>query len=352
MTSPSLSRALAADPARVANRTEDARTSPARTMRGIVYRAYGGPDVLEAAELPIPEPGEGQVLVGVRTASVNPLDFKIATGNFRPILRARFPQVPGYDVAGEVVRLGPGVTGYVPGDRIHAHLTQGGAAAEYALVPIAEAARIPEGMDFATAAGLPLAGMTALQALRDAGAMPLQGARQRVLVLGASGGVGHLAVQIARAAGATLTAVCSGRNRALVESLGAHEVIDYGASDPYRGLAPCDIVLDCVGQPASTWLPHVTATGRFVSLTPGPSLFLRSMVNCLGGRQVRSVFTKARADDLRTLDALASAGKLRVVVDETVPLEQTRAAWERSMSGRTTGKIIVEVRGERPARHG
>lgn len=343
MTSQSVAQAFAKETPHVSKRSEKATASPARPMRAIVYRSYGGPDVLEAADLPIPEPGEGQVLVRVRAASVNPLDFKIATGNFRPILRARFPQVPGYDVAGEVVRLGPGVTGYVGGTHIHAHVTSGGAAAEYALVPTADAASIPEGMDFATAAGLPLAGMTALQALRDAGGMPLHDAKQRVLVLGASGGVGHLAVQIACAAGATVIAVCSGRNRALVESLGAHEVIDYGAPNPYRDLAPCDIVLDCVGQTASTWLPHLAATGRFVSLAPGPALFLRSMVNWLGGRQVRPVFTKACAYDLRTLDELASAGKLRVVVDETVPLEKIRAAWERSMSGRTTGKLIVEV---------
>jgi len=316
---------------------------PSDFMRAVVYRSYGGPEVVTSAELPIPEPGPGRILVRVHATSVNPLDFKIATGSFRPLLRARFPQVPGYDVAGEVVRCGPGVTGFASEARVHAYLAQGGGAAEYVVTTAADTARMPAGMDYVTAAGLPLAGMTALQGLRDAGGMPLQGATQRVLVLGASGGVGHLAVQIARAAGATVIAVCSGKNRALVESLGAHEVIDYGVADAYRDLAPCDIVLDCVGQPASSWLPRLGHRGCFVALTPGPAIFLRSLGNWVGGTKVRPVFMKGNAADLRVLDALVDAGRLRVVVDQSFPLEQTRAAWERSMSGRTTGKLIVEV---------
>jgi len=312
-------------------------------MRAIVFRSYGGSAVLEAADLPTPEPGRGQLLVRVRASSVNPIDWKVASGKFRPILRAHFPQVPGYDVAGEVVRWGPGVTGFAAGARVHARLIEGAACAEYTLARPQMITPIPAGMDFTTAAGLPLAGMTALQGLRDAGGMPLHGAKQRVLVMGASGGVGHLAVQIARAAGATVIGVCSAKNRALVQGLGAQEVIDYGAAEPYRDLAPCNIVLDCVGESPAAWLPHLVPAGRFVSIVPSPAVFLRSAWSFFSGKKVRPVFLKANEADLRILDDLASAGKLRVVVDQRFPLEELRAAWDRSIAGHAVGKIIIDV---------
>jgi len=314
-------------------------------VKAIVYRAYGGPEVLQTADLPIPEPGPGQILVRVCTSSVNPVDVKIASGKFRPIMRARFPQVPGFDIAGEVVRCGAGVSGFDPGARVHARLVDGaaGAAAEYTLATPDVTVTMPADMDFATAAGLPLAGMTALQGLRDQCDMPLHGASQRVLVIGASGGVGHLAVQIARAAGATVIGVCSGKNRELVESLGAHEVIDYRAADPYRDLAPCDIILDCVGEAPGPWLPRLLPGGRFASMAPVAAVFLRSVLNPITRKKVRAIFLRSTAADLRFLDELASAGKLRVVRDQRFPLDQLRTAWERSHAGRAVGKIIVDV---------
>lgn len=310
-------------------------------MKAIIYRACGGPEKLEPAVLPLPEPGPGKILVRVCASSVNPVDWKIASGKYWPFLRAHFPQVPGFDIAGEVVRCGPRVGGFTPGTRVHACQTHGAAAAEYALVTPAMTVPLPANMDFATAAGLPLAGMTALQGLRDHGGLPLDAAGQRVLVIGASGGVGHLAVQIARAAGATVIGVCSDRNHALVESLGAHQVINYAAADPARNLAPCEIILDCVGQSAAIWLRHLKAGGCFVSAVPGPALLLRSL-NLISRKKVRLFILKANAADLRTLDQLFSAGKLRVIVQNS-PLEKIRAAWELSISGRAVGKIIIDV---------
>jgi NADPH:quinone reductase-like Zn-dependent oxidoreductase len=202
---------------------------------------------------------------------------------------------------------------------------------------------IPAGMDPGEAAGLPLAGMTALQGLRDRGGLPLEGARERVLVVGASGGVGHFAVQIARVAGATVVGVCSGRNAALVASLGAHEVVDYTSPDPYRGQAPFDIVLDCVAGDPSPWLPLLGPGGRYASCVPGPKAFLRGALNPFTAKKVRPVMLKSRATDLRILDGLVETGKLRVVVDSRFPLEALAKAWERSMGGRATGKIVIEV---------
>jgi NADPH:quinone reductase-like Zn-dependent oxidoreductase len=311
----------------------------------MIFRTYGGPEVLELAELPRPVPGPEQILIRVHTSSINPVDWKRASGKLRLIMPVQLPAVPGFDVAGEVVEVGPGVTSFTPGMRVHARLAGGvgGAAAEYTLAGLDVTARMPEGMDMATAAGLPLAGMTALQGLRDRAGVPMQGARERILVVGASGGVGHLAVQIAAAAGATVVGVCSTRNIELVKGLGAHEVIDYTKPDAYAGQAPFDVIFDCVGGSPGPWLPRLKAGGRFVSAMPGPAVFLRSALNALVGKKVRAVMLKPNAADLRFLDSLYEAGKLRVVIDQRFPLTELRAAWERSQSGRAAGKILVDV---------
>jgi len=314
-------------------------------MRAMIYRAYGGPEQLQMADLPKPVPQAGQVLVRVLASSVNPVDWKIASGKLRPLVSAKVPAVPGFDVAGEVAELGPGVSGFAVGERVHARIATGGtgASAELAIAGVDVLAKAPAGMDPGEAAGLPLAGLTALQGLRDRAGMPLEGARERVLVVGASGGVGHLAVQIARAAGATVVGVCSGRNAELVSKLGAHEVIDYTKADAYSGQAPFDIVLDCVGGSPSPWLPRLGAGGRFASTMPGPSVFLSSFSNFATSKKVYPVMLKTNAPDLRVLDRLVEAGKLRVVIDSRFPLADMRKAWERSLSGRAAGKIVIDI---------
>ena len=182
-------------------------------MRAMVLDSYGLAPHL--AELSAPMPGPREVLVRVRATSINPIDWKQGSGEGRPIIRAKFPRfIPGYDLAGEIESVGPGVTSFTRGQRVHTRLsgTRGGASAELVVAGLDVLQPIPEGTDFAQAAGLPLAGMTALQGLRDACRLPMQGATQRVMIIGASGGVGHLAVQIARLTGATVVGVCSARN--------------------------------------------------------------------------------------------------------------------------------------------
>ena len=324
---------------------DDSVTDPMTQMRAMIYRAYGGPERLELAQLPRPVPAANQVLIRVHASSVNPIDWKRGSGALRLLMPASFPLVPGFDIAGEVASVGPGVTAFSAGVRVHARIGEmsGGASAEYAVAGIDVVAPMPPGLDFADAAGLPLAGMTALQGLRDQAGMPLEGSKDRVLIVGASGGVGHFAVQIALSAGATVVGVCSGRNAALVTSLGAHQVLDYTQPDPYRGQAPFDIVLDCVGSQAGPWLPLLGPGGRYVSTVPGPGIFLRSALNPFSSKKVKPVLLKSRAADLRILDQLFEAKKLRVVIDSRHPLDQLAAAWTRSISGRAAGKIIVDV---------
>jgi NADPH:quinone reductase-like Zn-dependent oxidoreductase len=323
-------------------------------MKAMQYRAYGGPEVLQLGEAPRPAPGPGQVLLRARASSVNPVDWKLASGKYRLLMPARFPQIPGFDVSGEVVEVGPGVTTFAPGDRAHARLAGGvgAAAAEFTLAGLDVTAPMPAGMDFATAAGLPLAGMTALQGLRDGAGLPLRDASERVLIVGASGGVGHLAVQIARAAGATVLDVCSARNAALVAELGAHQVVDYTRPDPFRGLQPVDVILDCVGGPPGRWLHLLTPRGRYASVMPDPRVYLRAALNPFTGRQVRAVMLKSNAADLRLLDDLFAQGKLRVVIDRRFPLSDLPGAWRRSLEGRAIGKIIIDIDGADPGAAG
>jgi NADPH:quinone reductase-like Zn-dependent oxidoreductase len=314
-------------------------------MRSMTYDAYGGPERLALTEMPRPTPGKGEVLVRVLASSINPIDWKLAGGSLRVIMPVCFPAVPGFDIAGEVAEVGPGVSAFTVGQRVHARIGErkGGASAEYAVAGVDVVAPMPDGLGFGEAAGLPLAGMTALQALRDEAGMPLSGASERVLVVGASGGVGHLAVQIARAAGATVVGVCSGRNAALVLELGADEVVDYTKPDPYRGQAPFDVVLDCVGSDQRPFLPLMAADGRYVSCLPAPVNVARGLLNPFSGKKVRSVMVKSRAADLEVLDRLFVAGQLRVVIDSRFPLESMADAWRRSIEGRSVGKVIVDV---------
>jgi NADPH:quinone reductase-like Zn-dependent oxidoreductase len=202
---------------------------------------------------------------------------------------------------------------------------------------------MPHGMDFATAAAIPLAGMTALQALRDACGLPMSGATQRVLIVGASGGVGHLGVQIAVATGAHVTGVCSGRNADLVRGLGAHEVIDYTRADAFAGQAPFDIILDAVGGPCAPWLPRLRSDGHYASVVPGPAVIARALLNLVSGQKVHPVMLTPNAADLALLDGLFAAGKLRCVIDSHFALDQLGQAWTRSQSGRATGKIVVSI---------
>lgn len=310
-------------------------------MKAIVFRRYGGaPEVID---LPAPLPRAGEVLVRVRATSVNPIDWKQVAGTYRPILTARFPFVPGYDLAGEVVALGPGVTTFREGQRVHTRLSgpNGGANAELVRAGLDVLQPIPEGTDFLQAAGLPLAGMTALQGLRDGCRLPMSGATGRVLVIGASGGVGHLAVQVAKAAGAHVTGVCSGKNAAFVKALGADDVIDYLQPDGWRGAAPFDAVLDAVGGSPWQHLHRLAPGGRFASCVPGPTVFLRQALNALTRRTVAPVLLSPNAKDLGALDDLVAGRRLAVALDSTFPPERFAEAFARSQTGRAVGKVVV-----------
>ncbi len=320
-------------------------------MRAAAINGYGGSDRLAVRDLPDPgPPGPGQVLLRVRAAGVNPLDWKIRRGSLRLLMPAKLPLVLGYDVAGEVVEIGPEVTRFQPGDAVFGTvdvIRQGGSYAELALARDSALSAKPEALSFEEAAALPMAGLTALQALRDKGELA---AGERVLVNGAAGGVGHFAVQIAFALGAHVTAVTSRGNLGFVRSLGAHEVIDYEEEDFAGRDETWDVVFDAVNSQTYADCEPVLSPdgGIYIATLGGPRLMIWLGLTSLGGlfgqrRRARLVMVKHRADDLAFLARLVSQGRLRPEIQEVFSLEEIREAHDLSESGHVRGKVVVRV---------
>lgn len=315
-------------------------------MKTARYRAYGSPDNIEIADAPDPTPAPGQLVVKVNATSVNPVDWKIAQGQFpMNLIKPGLPYVPGHDVAGSVEHA---AGAFKPGDRVFARIPgrRGGCSAERVAFDASAAAKMPDAMSWNDGAAIPLAGLTALQGLRDEARMPLSGASGlRVLVVGASGGVGHFGVQIAKCAGAHVTGVSSGRNTELVRSLGADAVIDYTKTKTFNEGGDFDVILDCVGgESPSRFTPWLKRGGTFVCCMPGPAVVLRQLASSLGlGPRVRAVMMRPDAEGLTWLAGHYEAKRLRVQIDEVFPLDRLADAHRKSIEGRARGKIVVSV---------
>lgn len=328
-------------------------------MQAIICTAYGPPEVLQLREVPTPAPKEGELLVRVHAHTINYGDLvartfaTISPGEFNmplPLwLLARLsfgwrrPRVHilGSEFAGEVAAVGAGVTRYRPGDRVFGYLGQQmGANAEYLCV--AEAgmvATMPEGLSYAEAAALPYGALTALGLLRNV----TLGPGRRVLVVGASGGIGAAAVQLARHAGAEVTGVCGTNRVAYVRALGAARVLDYTREPIAAAGGPFDVVLDVLGRSSFAEVrPLLTPEGRYLRA----SFKLRELSQMAwtamrGGRRVICAFAAETPADMQTVRGLAEAGALRAVVDRCFPLEETAAAHRYVESGERRGPVVV-----------
>ncbi|GHH39732.1 NADP-dependent oxidoreductase [Streptomyces candidus] len=307
-------------------------------MKAISYPVYGDPDVLEYGDRPEPKLGPDSVLVKVRAASVNPVDWKVLAGYLDPALDAVFPVIPGWDVAGVVEKAGPSVSEFKPGDEVIGYVREDfvsrGTFAEYVAAPIRTLARKPRNTSFEEAAGLPLAGLTAYQSLHRS-LKVREG--ETVLVHAAAGGVGSLAVQIARAHGVKVIGTASARNHDYLRSLGATPV-EYGEglAERVREVAPdgVDAVLDLVGGEALQLSPGLLAEGgRLASIADGGVLEL-------GGDYV---FVRPDAADLLALTELVERGEVKVEVAAVYPLEKAADAFRDSIGGHTRGKIAISV---------
>lgn len=319
-----------------------------QTMSAVGFPRYGTPEVLEQLEVARPGVAAGSVVIRVAAAGVNPADAYLRGGRFRLFARMTFPVVPGRDVAGVVAAVGSAVTRFRPGDPVYAMTPElrGGGYAEYASAREGDVAHAPAGISLAHAAAVPLAGLTALQALRDrAGLAP----GDHLLVNGASGGVGSLAVQVARQLGARVTAACSERNAELVRDLGAEEVLDYASVDVTAAGARYDAVLDVVGgHPFRRWRRVLAPHGTAVTLDPlrgNPAARLLARATG-GGRRLASLLVQPSGTGLATLAGWIEEGKVRVVIDRCYPLAEAEAAHRHIETQRTRGKIVLLVDAE------
>jgi 2-desacetyl-2-hydroxyethyl bacteriochlorophyllide A dehydrogenase len=310
-------------------------------MKAVVIRRYGAAEVLQYEDVEQPKIEPTQLLVKVRASSVNPIDWKIRQGMLSLISGSKFPKILGFDVAGEVVAVGSGVTRFKPGDAIYGSTSfPGGGYAEFAAVPENLVALKPANLNYEEAAAVPLAALTALQALRNEGNIQTG---QTVLINGATGGVGTFAVQIAKALGAVVTGVSSTKNLDLVKSLGADRVIDYTQQDFTEDTAQYDIIFDAVGKRSLSQTKKVLKpNGIYITTIPSPEVFLESVLTAfLPIQKAKFILEKPNTQDLVYLKELIEAGKIRVVIDRTYPLQELAAAHNYSETGRAVGKIAI-----------
>jgi NADPH:quinone reductase-like Zn-dependent oxidoreductase len=362
-------------------------------MRAVVLTGYGGVERLQLREVPRPEPGAGQILVRVRAAGVNPIDWKIRSGRLRLLLPAHLPVILGFDVAGEVAAIGPEVAGFEPGDAVFAMLDDphGGGYAEYAVAGRPAVARLPEGLSFEEAAAMPLAALTALQALRDLAELQ---SGERLAVYGAAGGVGHFAVQIGVAMGARVVAAGGPGQQDYLGRLGAERTVDVtreditalpdtgagwaaagvplvlptrstpslpstpgGPSTPSAPSAPADITFDAFFDAAGALRfgdcePALAAGGVFVTTRHGPSSFiahlrsrLSEMIDRDAARRAATVRVHPSGSDLDQLAGFVEAGRLRPRVERVYPLAEAARAHDAGETGGRQGKLVLRIDG-------
>jgi NADPH:quinone reductase-like Zn-dependent oxidoreductase len=317
-------------------------------VRALRLARTGDPSVLQVDEVPAPRPPVGdELLVGVRASSVNGTDLGLRRGELRVATWGRLPFVPGFDLAGVVLACGPQVTAFAPGDRVMALLGHGGgAAAEQVLLRQSRAARVPAGLTDEQAAALPLAGLTALQALYGSGGLRGRPRPARVLVLGAAGGIGAYGVQLARLAGAHVTATARAVQQDFVRSLGADEVLDHRTPDVTTLGQRWDVVLDSPGRYRLDQLrPTLSDDGVVVSTRPLSLDALRGLAPQRlrpAGPRLAAVMTQARSQDLAYLGALADSGQLVVPLDSVFPLERAPDAHRRA-EGDAAGKVVLRT---------
>ncbi|MDX2015952.1 MAG: NAD(P)-dependent alcohol dehydrogenase [Myxococcaceae bacterium] len=313
-------------------------------MRAIVYERFGPPEVLEQRLLPAPIAGPGEVLVRVKAAALNPKDSLIRKGKFVLFSGKRFPRMLGYDVSGVVEAVGPSVSGFTVGDAVFGMRNgfDGGTVAELVVMKQDELAHKPPALSFEDAAAVPLAALTALQALRDCGGLAPGG---KVLIHGASGGVGVFAVQLAKALGAHVTTTSSARNLAFVRELGADVALDYAVDSGLEPTRGWNVFFDVFGNRSfAKARASLGPRGVYVSTVPGPGIVATDLsTRWWPGRRGRLVVVNSNAKDLSAVASFLAAGTLRAVIDRVVPMSETAAAQAHIETKRARGKVVIRV---------
>ena len=327
-------------------------------MKAIVYRSYGSVEVLRCEDIPTPTPNDDQVLIKVRAAALNPLDWRMMGGVpflIRKLMKIKTPSDAqpvgiGRDVAGVVEAVGKNVTQFKPGDEVFGNCEA--AVAEYACTKESALVAKPDALTFEQVAAIPVAGLTALQGLRDKGKIQ---AGQKGLINGAAGGVGTFAVQVAKTFGAEVTGVCSGANVEMVMSIGADKVIDYTQEDFTKGAERYDIILECVGnKPFSECRRVLKPEGRYVIVGGGHDITMTAIMasalrtvaeSALSKQKAFMFIAKSNQQDLGFLAELIATGKMTPVIERTYRLEETPEAVAHLERGHARGKLVIDVAG-------
>ena len=314
-------------------------------MKASYLVSYGKPDSLRFGEMPEPVHQKGSVLVKIKAISVNPVDWKTRQGALRILLGSRFPMIIGSDYSGIIEAVGPGVDSYEPGDRVYgaipAFSNKSGSLAELALVRQKDLRIMPGWLSFEDAASLPVAGLTATNGLRRCGVK--QGTR--LLVNGATGGVGHFAVQAAKAKGAHVTATCSSSNMELARELGADEVYTYSGEKPIEPGSKFDAILDAWGMMDRREIPKLLHPGGIYAsplLIPWTKV-QAAMARIRYGREMTSSNVRKRPEDFKELETMIRQKKLKPLIESVYSLESSSEAFDKAEFGKPRGKIIIKI---------
>lgn len=313
-------------------------------MKAVRASRYGPPEVMEVVEVPAPSIGSREILVSVRASSVNPVDWKVREGMLRLLTGVQRPKALGADFAGVVERVGPEAEGFAVGDRVYGMLVafRGGAYAEKLVARPSELAPMPDGLSFEQAAALPLVSLTVYRAFTSHGR---KAPGQHMLVNGCAGGLGHVAVQMAKALGYRVTGVCSTRNLGVAKELGADAVIDYTVQSPLDVDQSYDFVFDAVANLGFRRAKRIlTSNGVYVSSIPSPTNMLAAPVlNLFRGKQHRTVWVSPNGSSLRKITEMVDAGELAPVVEKVYELDQIQEAHAHSETGRVVGKLVLRT---------
>ena len=309
-------------------------------MKAVRFHQYGDADVLRFEDAPLPQIADDELLVKVHSAGVNPADTQFRRGDYQVFVPLALPFIPGWDVAGTVETVGQSVTAFRTGDAVFAmtDMSRNGAYAEFVAVRASEVAPAPQSLPPEHAAGVPLAALTAWQALFDVAELR---AGQSVLIHAGAGGVGLFAIQLARRAGAQVISTASAVNHALLRELGAHQVIDYRAGDFAAGLKNLDVVLDTVGGEtrARSW-PLLRAGGVLAAIAMPPP---DEAAAARHGVRAAMAAVRPNGARLAEIGALIDAGALQIVIDREFPLSEAAAAHRHSEARHVRGKIVLRV---------
>ncbi|MHA2100441.1 MAG: NAD(P)-dependent alcohol dehydrogenase [Candidatus Kariarchaeaceae archaeon] len=321
-------------------------------MKAIVFEKYGSPDVLELKEIDLPVLEDDEMLVKVYASSINTVETAARSGvkalfgltRLESGIRKPKKTDTGADFAGEIVEIGKGITKFKVGDQVYG-LSRTGSCAEFAKVSEKGIALKPSTMNYSYAAGVPIAALTALQFLRDLGNIS---DGQKVLIYGASGGIGTYAIQYAKSFDVEVTGVCSGKNMQLLKELGADKVIDYTKKDFTKSEEKYDLIFDTVGKsPQWRWKNALNKNGIFLQAGSPNMRFTRFLLQVAGNKfrkkKMRFTVTKTRPEDLEHLAELIDEGKIKTVIDKIYSLEETAEAHRHYETGRTVGKVVVNI---------